>query len=145
MDIRKRFGIFGPRQGLVSLGVVVLAAGLTWRVVDLQLNHNTFLKEEGDARHLRIETIPAHRGMLLDRNGEPLAVSTPLASVWMNPRKLAHSSAKWPELEATLALDPGSIEQAVEERHERQFVYLRRHVDPPLRRRSSRWRWMVCI
>ena len=121
---------FLARWHLVAAGVVVLAAGLTWRVVDLQLNHNAFLNEEGDARHLRIEEIPAHRGMLLDRNGEPLAVSTPLASVWVNPKKLVDSRARWPELERALALDPGSIEQVIEGRSKRGFVYVRRHVDP---------------
>jgi len=121
---------FLHRRKVVAACVIVLAAGLIWRVVDLQLNHNAFLTEEGDARHLRIERIPAHRGMLLDRNGEPLAVSTPLASVWVNPDKLESSRPKWPELELALALDPGSIEQVREERGEREFVYLRRHVDP---------------
>ena len=121
---------FLPRRRIVAACVVAVAAGLVWRVVDLQLNHNTFLKGQGDARHLRIEKIPAHRGMLLDRNGEPLAVSTPLASVWVNPTKVAGSRPKWPELEQVLSLDPGSIEQVIEERSKREFVYLRRHVEP---------------
>ena len=122
--------MFSPRRKVVAACVVALAAGLAWRVVDLQLNHNAFLTEEGDARHLRIEKIPAHRGMLLDRNGEPLAVSTPLASVWVNPQVLADSRAKWPQLETALTLEPNSIEKVYEERNERKFVYLRRHVDP---------------
>ena len=122
--------MFHSRTKVVAACVVVLAAGLAWRVVDLQLNHNAFLTDEGDARHLRIEKIPAHRGMLLDRNGEPLAVSTPLASVWVNPQELADSRARWPQLEVALTLDPGAIEKVYEERSEREFVYLRRHVDP---------------
>ena len=121
---------FFPRRRIVAACTIALAAGLVWRVVDLQLNHNTFLKEQGDARHLRIEKIPAHRGMLLDRNGEPLAVSTPLASVWANPKQIVDSRAQWPELERVLDVDPGSIEQMTEERGGRGFVYLRRHVDP---------------
>ena len=123
---------FLHRRSFVATCVVALAAGLIWRVVDLQLNHNEFLTEEGDARHLRIEKIPAHRGMLLDRNGEPLAVSTPLASVWVNPKKLEDSRAKWPELELALALDAGFIERVMEDRGEREFVYLRRHVEPSI-------------
>ena len=123
---------FLHRRRIVAMCVVVLAAGLIWRVVDLQLNHNEFLTEEGEARHLRIEKIPAHRGMLLDRNGEPLAVSTPLASVWVNPKKLEDSRTKWPELELALALDPGFIERVMEGRGEREFVYLRRHVEPSI-------------
>ena len=130
MDGRRPTGPFLPRWHLVAASVVVLAAGLIWRVVDLQINHNAFLKEEGDARHLRIEKIPAHRGMLLDRNGEPLAVSTPLASVWVNPKKIVDSRPRWPELESALALAPGSIGKAIEGRGNRGFVYVRRHVDP---------------
>ena len=121
---------FLHRRRVVAACVIAVAAGLIWRVVDLQLNHNAFLKEEGDARHLRLEKIPAHRGMLLDRNGEPLAVSTPLASVWVDPKKIDNSRPQWPDLELALALDRGSIEQVMEERSEREFVYLRRHVDP---------------
>ena len=118
------------RRWVVAAGVIAFAAVLSWRMVDLQLNRNVFLTEEGEARHLRIERIPAHRGMLLDRNGEPLAVSTPLASVWVNPKKLVNSRARWPELERALALGPGSIEHAMEGRSRREFVYVRRHVDP---------------
>ena len=125
------------RRRIVAACVVALAVGLVWRVVDLQLNHNTFLKGQGDARHLRIEKIPAHRGMLLDRNGEPLAVSTPLASVWVNPKKVADSRPKWPELEEVLTLHPGSIEQVIEERSKREFVYLRRHVEPSVAKAVS--------
>ena len=130
MGIRMLGRVSHPRTKVVAACVVALAAGLAWRVVDLQLNHNAFLTDEGDARHLRIEKIPAYRGMLLDRNGEPLAVSTPLASVWVNPQELADSKARWPQLETALALAPGAIEKVYEERREREFVYLRRHVDP---------------
>ena len=126
-----------PRRRIVAACVVALAAGLVWRVVDLQLNHNTFLKGQGDARHLRIDKIPAHRGMLLDRNGEPLAVSTPLASVWVNPKKVRDSRPKWPELEEVLTLDSGSIEQVIEERGKREFAYLRRHVEPSVAKAVS--------
>ena len=121
---------FRPRRWLVTACVVMLAAGLVWRAIDLQLNHNSFLKRQGDARHLRIEKIPAHRGMLLDRNGEPLAVSTPVASVWVNPRVLANSRERWQDLEKVLDLRPGTIGQLVETRSGREFVYLRRHVPP---------------
>ncbi len=123
-------GRFVRRRRIVSACVVVLAAGLIWRVSDLQLNHKAFLTEQGDARHLRIEKIPAHRGMLLDRNGEPLAVSTPLASVWVDPKRLEGSRPKWPEVEAALALEPGSVERVMRDRGGRGFAYLRRHVDP---------------
>ena len=125
-------GVFRFRRWLAAACVAMLAAGVVWRAVDLQLNHQAFLKRQGDARHLRIAKIPAHRGMLLDRNGEPLAASTPVASVWIDPKELADSRARWMELEGVLGLGQGTIEQLAEERGEREFVYLRRHVAPPV-------------
>ena len=123
-------GLRGRRWFLTAC-VAALAAGLVWRAVDLQLDHNAFIRHEGNARHLRTAVIPAHRGMLLDRNGEPLAASTPVASVGVDPREIGDSRARWPELERVLALAPGTIGQLVEERGARKFVYLRRQVDPP--------------
>ena len=128
----RTLGVFRFRRWLAAACVAMLAAGVVWRAVDLQLNHHAFLKRQGDARHLRIAKIPAHRGMLLDRNGEPLAASTPVASVWINPKELADSRARWTELEGVLGLGQGTIEQLAEERGEREFVYLRRHVAPPV-------------
>ena len=59
------------------LGIMAVAVGLlVWRAVDLQVLHNDFLLEQGDARSLRVVSIPAHRGMITDRNNEPLAIST---------------------------------------------------------------------
>ena len=120
----------GVRWKFVAAGVIGVAAILLWEMVDLQLNHNAFLKDQGEARHLRIAKIPAHRGMLLDRNGEPLAASTPVSSVWMNPKEIADPRPEWSALETLLDLKPGTLDQLLEERGERRFVYLRRHVDP---------------
>ena len=130
-------GFFRGRRQVVVACVVAVAAGLVWRTADLQLSQNAFLKGEGESRHLRIVEIPAHRGMLLDRNGEPLAASTPVASVWANPAEFASSRERWPELEAVLAMEAGTIESLVADRGDRQFVYLRRHLDPDTADRVS--------
>ena len=124
------FGAFRSRRWLVTACVAALAAGVVWRAVDLQLDHNAFIKHKGNALHLRKAVIPAHRGMLLDRNGEPLAASTPVASVGVNPQKIEGSRARWPALETALGLASGTIAQVVEERGGREFVYLRRQIDP---------------
>ena len=130
-------GFFRGRRQIVVACVLVVAAGLILRVVDLQLSQNAFLKGEGESRHLRVVEIPAHRGMLLDRNGEPLAASTPVASVWVNPEEFAGSRLRWPDLEAVLAMKAGTIERLVSGRGDRQFVYLRRHVAPDTADRVS--------
>ena len=62
--------------------VVVLALG--WRLVDLHVVDNDFLRKQGDVRTIRVEAIDAHRGVVTDRYGEPLAVSTPVQTLWAN-------------------------------------------------------------
>ena len=103
---------------------------LVWRAVDLQINHKEFLENQGKARHLRVVTIPANRGTILDRNGEPLAVSTPVESVWANPQELAGGRQDWPKLARLLGVDADRLHRLIAERMDREFVYLKRHVDP---------------
>ena len=70
--------------GLVLIGLALLAG----RIVDLHVFDRTFLQGQGDARTLRVDPIPAHRGMITDRHGEPLAISTPVVTLWANPQDL---------------------------------------------------------
>jgi len=115
----------------IVLGLFATAfVALVWRAVDLQVFNQDFLQNQGDARHLRVVTLAAHRGMILDRNGEPLAVSTPVDSVWANPQELATGREYWSALAKILQLDPDQMRRQLEARSEREFVYLKRHVDP---------------
>ena len=111
--------------------LLVLGAGLgvmAWRALDLRMSHGDFLQSQGDARHLRVIAVPAHRGMILDRNGEPLAVSTPVESIWANPGELAAERERWPELARALGIEPARLENTLGQRAGREFVYLKRHV-----------------
>jgi cell division protein FtsI (penicillin-binding protein 3) len=118
--------------------LLAITGGLLWRAVDLQHTDRDFLKGQGDARHLRVVAIPAHRGKILDRNGEPLAISTPVDSVWANPRELALGADRLPELGKLLGLDLATLERVVAGRAGREFVYLKRHVAPHLAARVER-------
>ena len=71
---------------LFVFGACVL--GLGGRIIYLGTTERDFLQEQGDARSLRTETIPAMRGVIADRRGEPLAVSTPVYGVWTDPSRL---------------------------------------------------------
>lgn len=116
--------------------VLALFAGgfvaLLWRAVDLQVFNQDFLQNQGDARHLRVVALSAHRGMITDRNGEPLAVSTPVDSIWANPQELATAREYWPALANLLGLDLDQLRRLIEARADREFVYLKRHVAPTL-------------
>src|SRR5690554_2527355 len=140
----------------VVAGVLGLCcASLVARAVDLQLLHNDFYQREGDARFLRDLPIAASRGMITDRNGEPLAVSSPVDSIWVNPRllleherahqrELAEGSAEadagkkkaWKhtdcigELAAALEIAPPLLRERLEGRADKEFIWLRRHVNP---------------
>ncbi len=120
---RRRF-VFG----MLLLGV----AALFWRMVDLNLNQREFLQHQGDARYLRDITIPADRGVITDRHGEPLAISTPVASVWANPSDLATARDRWSELSTLLGMSAGQLERKLGARMEKEFVYLKRHITPEL-------------
>jgi cell division protein FtsI (penicillin-binding protein 3) len=114
--------------GMLLLGV----AALLWRMVDLNLNQREFLQHQGDARYLRDITIPADRGVITDRHGEPLAISTPVASVWANPSDLAAARDRWPALAKLLGLSTRQLENKLGARMEKEFVYLKRHITPEL-------------
>jgi cell division protein FtsI (penicillin-binding protein 3) len=115
------------------LGVMLASVGLlVWRAVDLQVLHNDFLLEQGDARSLRVVSIPAHRGMITDRNNEPLAISTPVDSIWADPQALMDASAQLPRLAKLLDLKVGWIKDRLRENANREFVYLKRAVPPAL-------------
>jgi cell division protein FtsI (penicillin-binding protein 3) len=76
--------------------------------------------------------ISAHRGRILDRNGEPLAISTPVDSVWAHPAELAAAPEHFSSLGRLLRLDPVELGRLLVERGDREFVYLKRHVAPSL-------------
>ncbi|HRD66586.1 MAG TPA: penicillin-binding transpeptidase domain-containing protein [Candidatus Competibacter sp.] len=120
------------RHGLVLGLLFVAAGGMVARATYLQLINKDFLQEQGDDRHLRVVEVPAHRGMILDRNGEPLAVSSPVDSIWAQPAELLQQRDRWPTLAPLLGLAVTEIEAKLAGREDRQFVYLRRHMPPSM-------------
>src|SRR5699024_8085464 len=79
---------------------------------------------------LRTVPIPVSRGTIFDRNGVPLAVSTPVESLWANPQKLLDHTDRIPELAKALGVDAGNLSRRLAQRAGRQFVYLRRQMSP---------------
>jgi cell division protein FtsI (penicillin-binding protein 3) len=102
---------------------------LAGRALDMQVLHSAFFVREGDARQLRTVLVPVHRGDIVDRNGEPFAVSTPVSSIWLNPQEVS-ASAGLTELAKLLSLDEERLREKIESNREREFVYLKRHVSP---------------
>ncbi|MEZ5498562.1 MAG: penicillin-binding transpeptidase domain-containing protein [Steroidobacteraceae bacterium] len=118
-------------RAVLAFAVLVLAAlALSARAVQLQVRDNDFLQREGAARYSRVASITAHRGTITDRFGEPLAVSTPVDSLWADPQKLALASDQLPRLSKTLHRDNTELTRRVTSNLGREFIYLARHLQP---------------
>lgn len=124
-------GALFPWRFRVVLGLLALMVGaIAWRIVDLQVVDRDFLIGQGDARSLRHIPIPAHRGLITDRNGEPLAVSTPVTTLWANAKEMQTAKDKWPELAAALGQDPKALAERLEAQANKEFIYLVRGLTP---------------
>ncbi len=111
---------------------VLLLAGmavLLVRAVYLQGIHNDFLQQKGDARYGRVIEVPAHRGMIIDRNGEPLAVSTPVESVWASPSDVEVTPKQVKQLAQIVGLSNEEVKAKLSD-DSRDFVFLKRQMAP---------------
>ena len=118
------------RTLLLLVGVMSAGVILEGRVFYLQVFKKDFLSAQGNNRHMRMVQISAHRGSITDRNGEPLGVSTPVDSVWVNPQELKPAMNRLGELASILELDEDWLARRITSNPEREFVYLRRHMRP---------------
>ncbi|WP_019626885.1 penicillin-binding protein 2 [Thioalkalivibrio sp. ALJT] len=115
----------------VVIGVFAIAsAALLLRAIDLQVLERDFLTQQGEQRQVRTLIESAHRGMITDREGEPLAISAPVQTAWANPQDLLDQRDRWDELAAVLEVEPDWLAERIESRAEREFIYLRRHMLP---------------
>nr|WP_290695182.1 penicillin-binding transpeptidase domain-containing protein [Halomonas sp. UBA3074] len=120
----------GGRFVFILLAIGLASAILIGRITLLQVIDRPFLQSQGDARTLRHEAIPAHRGMITDRNGEPLAISTPVVTLWANPQELPEDAIQRVMLAQALGMTMEDFESRVARFSEHEFMYLRRQMTP---------------
>lgn len=128
------------RRWFVLSLLLLGAVALVWRSVYLQWINQDFLQNQGDARHLRVMEVAANRGVIMDRNNEPLAISTPVDSIWVNPKLLLANARKGDmnRLAELLEMKPVELKQKIGQRADREFVYVKRRVAPELAERVER-------
>ncbi|MDE0282808.1 MAG: penicillin-binding transpeptidase domain-containing protein [Gammaproteobacteria bacterium] len=112
--------------GLLFTGLVVIAL----KVVHIQTVERGHLHAQGDARYLREITVLPQRGQILDRNGQVLAVSTPVESLWAEPGVFCAAGDSWKSMPDILELDPGDLKAACERRKGADFMYVKRRIPP---------------
>lgn len=120
------------RRLLVMLVFMLMAGTLLAKTLDMQVLRSEFYQKQGDARQLRTITISAHRGDIVDRNGEPFAVSAPVNSIWVNPQEVIDNLAALDEVAHILSLDRISLKEKIRRNASREFLYLKRHASPEL-------------
>ncbi|ACT49702.1 MULTISPECIES: penicillin-binding protein 2 [Methylovorus] len=113
--------------------IVVMAgfAALLGRSIYLQSMHKGFLQKEGDARYSRSMKLPAHRGMITDRFGEPLAISTPVESIWASPPDVQATPQQISKMATLLKMKPAELNKKLAN-NPREFVYIKRRIPPEL-------------
>lgn len=119
----------GWRATALFVALLLGLAGLIGRSAYLQVMHDDFLQEKGNARYSRVIEVSAHRGMITDRNGEPLAVSTPVESVWASPADVVADGKQVKQLAQILGMDLGDLKEKLSDTS-RDFVYLKRQLPP---------------
>jgi len=110
---------------------------LLWRMYDLMILNRPFLKGQGDARSLRSVSIPAYRGMIIDRLGSPLAISTPVQTVWLNPKVFSANHKQMAALATLLKIKPNQLAARVARAKKRGFLYLQRQIPPAVAKKIA--------
>ncbi|NQZ30041.1 MAG: penicillin-binding protein 2 [Oceanospirillaceae bacterium] len=127
----------GWRLWLVCVLLGAIAVGIVVKLVSLYTYDKEFLQGQGDKRTIRTMQIPAHRGLITDRNGEALAVSAPVAAVWVNPKVVDPLEPKLKQLSILLSKKPNAVSRKIKANLNRGFIYLKRQISPDLARQVA--------
>ena len=123
------------RLYFVSVAAIILLGLVGWKILDLQVINNEVLQEQGNNRTVRNrnDVIVAHRGNIMDRNGQALAISTPVQSLWLNPREIISNSESWRALASALAeieVNTDVLWNKIQNNSEKKFLYIKRRLPP---------------
>lgn len=119
---------------LLGFFILAVVAGLMVRIIDLAVIERPFLRNQGDARSLRVINESAFRGMITDRNGYPLAISTSVFSIWLNPKEFISDPKSIHLLADMLGMKSNDIQLLLQrnKNKNREFIYVKRQVPPPI-------------
>jgi cell division protein FtsI (penicillin-binding protein 3) len=122
--------VFAKRFYIVIALFMLVVAVLFYRMLELTLFDQSFLESQGKSRSIRLVKTPAFRGMITDRNGEPLAISTPVDSVWLNPKYIESDEEERGQLSRLLGLSSHYVAQQISAHRKKSFLYLKRNITP---------------
>ena len=103
----------GGRSRVLAAVILLGLVGLAGRAAYLQGMHKGFLQQKGESRYSRVVEISAHRGMITDRHGEPLAISTPVESVWASPQDMEITTSQIKKLAEIIGMTSAEIQKKI--------------------------------
>jgi len=118
------------RLYLVIFLMFLCLLAIGWQVSTLHIVDRDFLQGQGDIRTIRTVPLVANRGLITDRNGEPLAVSSPVKSIWVNPQEIGAQHSEIKRLAMELGLDSDSLLAFMERNSGQKFLYVKRRLAP---------------
>ena len=118
------------RLYLIFVVMLLCVAAILWKLTSLHVMQKDFLQGQGDARTIRTEPLSANRGMITDRNGEPLAVSTPVKSIWVNPKEISAELRDIEALSSALEIDPQVLAANIAANSDKEFLFVKRRMSP---------------
>ncbi|MCH2323900.1 MAG: penicillin-binding protein 2 [Pseudomonadales bacterium] len=118
------------RLYLVLFALFLCVVAIAWKVSVLHITDRDFLQGQGDARTIRTVPLVANRGLITDRNGAPLAVSTPVQSIWVNPTEVAEEDAAIANIAQELELNAEALASNIKSNSSREFLYVKRRLPP---------------
>jgi cell division protein FtsI (penicillin-binding protein 3) len=136
MSESNQTSFFSVRHYFVLAVLLLMFSALIVRASYLQVVDQDFLLDEGSQRQLRTIDTPAYRGAIVDRFGTPLAISTPVDSVWVNPRLALLDKQGLKKVSKSLGLNYSKVLTSITQRANREFVFLKRRVEPDLAQKA---------
>ncbi len=128
---RPRQAPYSPARHYFVLGLFILAAGiLIWRAIEQQVFEQDFLKNEANKRHLVEVELTARRGLIMDRHGDVLAMTTPIASIVADPRQLSSQAKELEYLAQAIPMPLPHLRDRLQQNSQRRFVYLQHGLSP---------------
>ncbi|MEZ5528052.1 MAG: penicillin-binding protein 2 [Gammaproteobacteria bacterium] len=115
---------------LIFVVMVLCVLAIFWKLTSLHVLQKDFLQGQGDARTIRTELLSANRGMITDRNGEPLAVSTPVKSIGVNPKEISQELRDIEVLANALDIEPATLAGNIAANADKDFLFIKRRVSP---------------
>lgn len=124
------------RRRWISFGFIVVLTIMIIRLFTLHITQNDFLRKQGNARTLHTVEIPSYRGVITDRRGVPLAVSTPVDAIWMNPKVFNPDNSQLSKLADLLNLNAEEISTKQSQYIHKSFIYLKRGLPPDIAKQA---------